>query len=159
MSLKQCQTKWFLFKGEVKMGDVIPDEIVRKNCLLCFSLAYCQDYFGKYGNGWGHKNAVWEIEKNSELLVRQQNLQGCRLSQAWEDFVQKVSTLPTEIWEKQKPLSDNFVAHTELFSLVLLACLCLWQSSNFHYQNVRLGGDSVLQITGERNRDRGAKTV
>lgn len=24
-----------------------------------------------------------------------------------------------------------------------MACLCLWQSSNFHYQNERLGGDNL----------------
>lgn len=47
------------------MGDIIPDEIVRKNCLLCFSLAY---YFGKYRNGWRHKNAVWNTEKSRELF-------------------------------------------------------------------------------------------
>lgn len=60
------------------MGDIIPDEIVRKNSLLCFSLAYCQDYFGKYRNGWGQKNTVWEIEKIRELLVRQQSCRGAR---------------------------------------------------------------------------------
>lgn len=78
--------------------------------------------------------------------MRQQSSQGCKLKQAWEDFVQKVSTLPTETWEKSKPLRENFVVHTELFCFILVACLCLWQSSNFHYQNVRLGDDSVLEI-------------
>lgn len=41
------------------MGDIIPDGVrwlVRKNCLLCFPLANCQDYFGKYKNGWEQKN-------------------------------------------------------------------------------------------------------
>lgn len=44
-------------------------------------------------------------------------------------------------------MGENLVVLPELFCLVLLACLCLWQSSNLH-QNVRLGGRSVLEITG-----------
>jgi len=44
----------------------------------------------------GTEKEIWEIKKRNELVVRQQNSRGCRLTQSLEEFVWKVSTLPTE---------------------------------------------------------------